>query len=343
MKRVTLQSGKVVFYPRKIFSYKSVIQSLKGLLHQTGLQELCEEWRKRSIPEGVLTDVTDGRIWKEFKDFLKDAGRYGLMLNFDFFQPFKHGKYSFGVFYITLMNLPRSIRFKPENVILVGVVPPINSGSSLNPFLKPLVKDLQTLWNVGVTIPQPSSHKDITFKAALLCVACDIPAARKVVGFFSHSANRGCSKCLKIFPGGFGNKNYGGFDRSQWVDRTDEDHKHKCEALKTCNTQEELNALQTEYGIRLSALCELSYFSAIRFTIIDPMHNLYLGTAKRMIELWLDLNIISEKQLKDIQARVDSVQTARDVGRLPHCFGGFTFFQRSILNVGDILCWLRIY
>ena len=83
MKRVTLQSGKVVFYRRKIFSYKSVIQSLKGLLHQTGFQELCEEWRKRSIPEGVLTDVTDGHIWKEFKDFLKDAGRYGLMLNFD--------------------------------------------------------------------------------------------------------------------------------------------------------------------------------------------------------------------------------------------------------------------
>ena len=109
-------------------------------------------------------------------------------------------------------------------------------------------------------------------------------------------------------------KNYVSFDRSQWVDRTDEDHKHKCEALKTCNTQEELNALQTEYGIRLPALCELSYFSAIHFTIIDPMHNLYLGTAKYMIELWLELNIISEKQLKDIQARVDSVQTASDVG-----------------------------
>ena len=106
------------------------------------------------------------------------------MLNFDFFQPFKHGKYLVGVFYITSMDLPRSIRFKPENVILVGAVPPINSGSSLNTFLKPLVKDLQTLWNVGVTIP----------------------AARKVVGFLSHSANRGCSKCLKIFPGRFGKK-----------------------------------------------------------------------------------------------------------------------------------------
>lgn len=86
------------------------------------------------------------------------------------------------------------------------------------------------------------------------------------------------------------------------------------------------------------------------------MHNLYLGTAKRMIELWLELNIISEKQLKDIQARVDSVQTASDVGRLPHkiasCFGGFTadqwknwtnlfsiFALHGILPKEHLECW----
>ena len=103
-----------------------------------------------------------------------------------------------------------------------------------------------------------------------------------------------------------------------------------------------MNALQTEYGIRLSALCELSYFSAIRFTIIDFMHNLYLGTAKRMIELWLELNIISEKQLKDIQARVDSVQTASDVGRVPDkiasCFGGL--YSRSMEELDKLIFYI---
>ena len=86
------------------------------------------------------------------------------------------------------------------------------------------------------------------------------------------------------------------------------------------------------------------------------MHNLYLRTAKRMIELWLELNIISEKQLKDIQARVDSVQTASDVSRLPHkiasCFGGFTadqwknwtnlfsiFALHGILPKEHLECW----
>lgn len=356
MKKVTLQSGKEVFYPRKIFCYKNVIQSLKCLLDQGDLQELSEHWRKRSIPEGFLTDITDGRIWKEFGAFFKDPWHYGLMLNFDFFQPFKHGKYSVGVFYLTLINLPRSLRFKPENVILVGVLPPINPGTSLNPFLRPIVQDLQQLWDVGFVMKQQSTGKVSTVKAALLCVACDIPAARKVAGFLSHNANRGCSKCLKVFPGGFGNKDYSGFNRSQWVDRTDDDHQQKCDELKACKTQEQLNSLQTEYGIRLSVLCDLSYFSAVRFTIIDPMHNLYLGTAKRMVELWLELDIISEKQLKDIQARVDNVHTASDIGRIPRkiasSFGGFTadqwknwtnifsiFALNGILPKKHLECW----
>ena len=36
-------------------------------------------------------------------------------------------------------------------------------------------------------------------KAGLLCVACDIPAARKVCGFLGHMAKLGCSKCTKEF------------------------------------------------------------------------------------------------------------------------------------------------
>ena len=33
-------------------------------------------------------------------------------------------------------------------------------------------------------------------------------------------------------------------------------------------------------GCRYSVLLDLPYFDPVRMTIIDPMHNLYLGTAK---------------------------------------------------------------
>ena len=68
----------------------------------------------------------------------------------------------------------------------------------------------------------PSGIKDeILIRCALLCVACDLPAGRKVCGFLGHSATLGCSRCLKAFPGAVGCKNYSGFNRSLWQPRTD--------------------------------------------------------------------------------------------------------------------------
>jgi len=43
------------------------------------------------------------------------------MLNVDFFQPYKHVHISYGAIYLTIMNLPRSERFKQQNVLIVGM------------------------------------------------------------------------------------------------------------------------------------------------------------------------------------------------------------------------------
>ena len=125
-----------------------------------------------------------------------------------------------------VMNLPRSERFKQENVILVGIIPPFeHEPSTLNPFLRPLVDELKEFWESGVRLntAETQQYKPL-FKLALMCVACDIPAARKCCGFKGHSANYGCSRCKKMFPGDFGKKDFSGFDRSQWPPRTYEEH-----------------------------------------------------------------------------------------------------------------------
>ena len=52
---------------------------------------------------------------------------YDLMLNVDWFQPFsRRNDGSVVVLYQVLMNLPRSVRFHRENVILVGLIPALN-------------------------------------------------------------------------------------------------------------------------------------------------------------------------------------------------------------------------
>ena len=68
----------------------------------------------------------------------------------------------------------------------------------------------------------------------LLCVACDIPAGRKVCGFLGHMANLGCSKCYKRFSGSVGNKDYSGFDRSTWNCRSGRQHRNDVEKICMC-------------------------------------------------------------------------------------------------------------
>ena len=119
------------------------------------------------------------------------------MLNLAFFQPFGHTPYSVGAIYLSLQNLPREERFKPENILLVGIIPGPKEPATLNFILQPLIEELLVVWKDGIELKTYSGQ--ILARAALLCVACDSPAARKVSGFVNFNAFRGCLKCLKTF------------------------------------------------------------------------------------------------------------------------------------------------
>ena len=151
--------------------------------------------------------------------FLSLPCSIGFMLNIDWFCPFKHSEYSVGAIYLSIMNLPRKERFKRENILLLGLIPgPSEASLTINSFLEPIVTELLQLWNgVNMDVITDGGTTSSLVRAALLAVACDLPAARKVCGFLSYSATLGCSHCLKRFEGSIGNKDYSGFDRSTWL------------------------------------------------------------------------------------------------------------------------------
>lgn len=314
LKTVELQNGRKRFYPYRVYCYRALKDALIDMLRRPGFdEEACEAWRKRIIPEGFLGDIQDGKLWREFVDdggspFFQFPRRYGLMLNVDWFSLFKRSKYSVGAVYVTIMNLPRKECFKRENVILLGIIPNCKVEPPTNTFLKPLVEELKDLYTNGLELKTHSSpNNSVNVKAALLCASCDIPAIRKVLGFKGHGANRGCSKCFKLFPGPVGAKNYSGFTRNTWPKRDDEIHMIHMEKIKKSKTQTARNDLQTEFGCSFSVLLELPYFSVVRHHVIDPMHNLFLGSAKRMFETWREFDLINPNSLKEIEKRVQDV------------------------------------
>lgn len=104
-----------------------------------------------------------------------------LAINVDWFNPYKQTPYSAGAIYLCILNLPRAERFKPHNMILVGMIPGPCEPTNLNPFILPLVEDLKRLYR-GVFITIHS--KKVKVRELLSCVICDLPPTPKGLWFF---------------------------------------------------------------------------------------------------------------------------------------------------------------
>ena len=59
---------------------------------------------------------------------------------------------------MTVMNLPRDVRYKRENVILCGLLPGPKEPTDNNPVFKPLVEELLELWD-GVQMTVDGSDR----------------------------------------------------------------------------------------------------------------------------------------------------------------------------------------
>ncbi len=326
LKRVVSRNGKPQVYPHLIYAYNNIIPTLTKLFGRKGIYAMCESTRGRELLDtgGNLTDVFDGHMWKTLQAangtaFLSQQNHYGLFLNVDWYQPYKNRKYSIGVIYMVLLNLPREVRYKRENVILVGLIPgPKEPPLTVNSYITPLVSELLELWD-GVQMPIGETQSQL-IRCAVACVGCDLPAGRKLCGFLSYSANLGCSRCYANFSRGFGCQDYSGFDRSKWEMRTNSKHRQDVAKTLKCTTKTAQGKTESEVGCRYSALLQLPYFNPVKMLVIDPMHNLYLGTAKYIVhEVWIAKGYLDRSKLAVIEQRLATVNIPSTVsfGRLP--------------------------
>ena len=342
LKSVEVKSGKIFLYPYKIYCYTSLKLSLQNLFLRPSFYEQCQHWKKRtSVSNGALHDVYDGAIWKEFHPVLLTSFSLAVMLNIDWFQPYTHTVSSVGVIYLTIMNLPRHLRSKRENIILVGIIPgPHEPSHDVNTYLGPLIEELLLFWKgVDIDVASPSGIEKRTLKCALLCVSCDLPAARKTCGFLSHSAALGCSKCLKRFPGSVGSMNYSGFNSSAWPQRTSVSHRQSVDKINKCTSKSTQLKMESELGCRHSILLDLPYFDPVRMHVIDPMHNLFLGSGKHMMAIWKENEPVLNHKLNEIQNIVDNIRVPSDVGRIPQKIeSGFSGFKAD-----QFKNWITIY
>ncbi|KAG2191165.1 hypothetical protein INT47_006510 [Mucor saturninus] len=301
--------------PFMVFPYSSLKNTLTQYLCKPGFEDKMLQWRSRETVENTFLDIYDGAMWNELLDdndmpFVDDDYSLMLTLNVDWFQPFDGRTHASGALYLSINNLPREERMKPENIILVGVMPGPKEAKTdqMNNFLEPLVDELVDFYT-GMTIKTAMFPGGVRVRAALMCVACDIPAARKTAGFTGHASTNACHKCARQFSviDGSSKIDYSGFDVENWTPREKAANAVHAEMWFNAESDVERAELEKNNGTRYSELHRLHYFDPVRCTIVDPMHNLFLGTAKRMISIWRDLGYFPSTTLARMQHLADSI------------------------------------
>lgn len=209
-------------------------------------------------------------------------GRYVFSICMDGFNPLhsKDGgkKYSTCAMYMVCLNLPPSLRYRIENIFLVGIIPGPQEPSKeqINSYLGPIVDDLLLYYLRGISYSRTRLYpKGRRIRIMLGPLVCDLPAARQMAGFASHAHTYFCSVC-KLHR-----HDMESLDNRLFKPRKDKEHREQAKAWLNAPTVADRNDLFAKNGVRWSELLRLPYWKPILHTVINTMHTLFLGLLRR--------------------------------------------------------------
>ncbi len=147
----TRVGARLRFTPNFVYAYCPLVDSLRHFYSRDGFEGRVNGWRDLCAPTNshvkTYLDVFDGAMWsRRQRQFLSQENSLGLILNLDWFQPYEKSPISIGAIYVAILNLPRTMRFKPENVAVIGMIPFLNGEpKSVDSFIQPLIDELLKL------------------------------------------------------------------------------------------------------------------------------------------------------------------------------------------------------
>ena len=107
---------------------------------------------------------------------------------------------------------------------------------------------------------------------------------------------------------------YSGFDRENWELRSMKQHRQDVKKVLEQVTKTGIELAESQYGVTTSP----SLFSdPVKFTIIDCMHNLFLGTPKHLLWIWLDKDLLTKENFAQMECKMKLIRVPADTGRVP--------------------------
>lgn len=282
LKRTRIIRGTAFEHPVKRYLYQDMKQWLARFLSRSDIESKLERGSAAmKVADGEQHDIWDAEVLQNFQGpdgspFVCGPSkelRLVFSLGVDGFNPsgMKIGKgsaSSTGIYMICL-NLPVDLRYHPENMYLVGVLPGPNKPSldQINEGLAPLVDDLLLAWDPGFFYTRTSLYPSgRPCRSAVIPLVCDIIGARQVGGFAGPTNTIFCSYCLLT------KDRIEELPSNKWSMRSCKEHRAVAEKWRDAQTAEEQKAIVDRYGVRYSELLRLPYWNPVLFTVLDSMH-----------------------------------------------------------------------
>ena len=273
-------NAKTYTVPLLKYEVQDLKQWVGRLLSRPTIEDLVLKAFRRPRKE-YMEDMWDARhlcriLLKKGEHFLPgptNETRMAFSFSMDSFNPYhmKEAKQTVSstAIWLTLLNLPPHLRYRPENMFLAGIIPGPRkpSLSDINHSLKLLVDVLLEFFEPGVLFSRTARYKQgCRVRAILVPVVSDMLAARQAGGFASPTATYFCTRCnLNI-------QDIENIDRHSWPQRDVIEHVKAAKRWRDAESLEEQGAIFRDYGLRWSPLLQLPYWNPILFTAIEPMH-----------------------------------------------------------------------
>lgn len=276
--------------PIQTFEYQSIPIWWGRMLCRPGIEEAADTYARQSRESADSRDIWESPRLRRMRfgpqentacsTKCPEVGRYVFELGIDWFHAdeAKPGKKtrSVGAIYVACLNLPPHLRFLPENICVVGIIPGPNKphGAQLNHFMEKVGDDFVQLRD-GVWYSQTHMYPNGREVYGLLGpVVADLDACRAVGGCTGHNHRLFCSIC-RLPKDSITDFNY-----RCWPKRTFDEHKTHANRWKAATSQKERDDIRDTTGVFWTPLLRLGYWDPTQDLVVDIMHNLLLGWAE---------------------------------------------------------------